>query len=248
VRIGKIIDWIGTNLGRIKTIGILLLILLVAVSMFRHGCDRNEMEDLVERITGLNVRNDILMEDVRQRDSLLLQNERRVQGLLDSLSASELRFADLQTDYGRLEDDYEDLSDSLLKIPADTSYQFLIKEAYPYPGHLKYPFNEPQVKGIHLTYLEKQSLGDMNLNLLAQLDEKEVQLELKDTVVMEKTAEIMLMKSNRQDLDSIIINKDEIIDVKDEQIQRVKRNRTFIEIAAGVIIVVLAALAAGGGK
>ena len=205
------------------------------------------MEDLVERITGLNVRNDILMEDVRQRDSLLLQNERRVQGLLDSLSASELRFADLQTDYGRLEDDYEHLSDSLLKIPADTSYQFLIKEAYPYPGHLKYPFNEPQVKGIHLTYLEKQSLGDMNLNLLAQLDEKEVQLELKDTVVMEKTAEIMLMKSNRQDLYSIIINKDEIIEVKDEQIQRVKRNRTFIEIAAGVIIVVLAALAAGGG-
>lgn len=244
---GKIIDWIGVNLGRIKTIGLLVLIGFFALSMVRNGCNRSEINDMVEKITGLDIRNDILMQDVKKRDSLLLEKDLRIQELNDSLGSSIAKAEELEADYGLLEAEYEQLSDSLLTIPADTSYQFLVAEAYPYPGHAKYPFNEPQVKGIHRTFLEKIMLDEMNLNLLTQINEKDYQLEMKDTIVYEQAEAMMLMAESREDLDSIIINKDEIIEVQDEQIKKAKRGRTIWQIVGGAIIVVLAAIAAGGG-
>jgi hypothetical protein len=247
VTLGKIIDWIGKNLSRIKTVGLLILIAFFVISLFRNGCDRADMEDMVERITGLNVRNDILFEDVKERDSLLIARDLRIAELQDSLGASDMRVGDLEYDYSVLEAEYDHLSDSLLRIPADTSYQFLVDEAYPYSGHLKYPFNEPQVKGIHLTFLENIKLDEMNFNLLTQIDERDYQLELKDTVVYEQTEAMMLMVESRQDLDSIIINKDEVIEVQDKQIDKMKKGKTIWQIAAGVILGLLAALAIGGG-
>jgi hypothetical protein len=243
--LGKIIDWIGKNLSRIKTIGLLVLLVFFAISLFRNGCDRAEMEEMVERITGLNVRNDILFEDVKERDSLLVAKELRIQELKDSLGASEMRIDDLEYDYTVLKAEYEDLSDSLLRIPADTSYHFLVNEAYPYPGHLKYPFNEPQVKGMHLTFLENIKLDEMNLNLLTQIDERDYLLEVKDTVVYEQAMSMKMMAESRVDLDSIILNKDEIIDIQDEQINKKQRGKTFWQVVSGVFLAIIAALAIG---
>lgn len=245
--LGKIIDWIGKNLSRIKTITLLVVVVFFSLSLVRNGCNRNDLNDMVERITGLDIRNDILMEDVKERDSLLIASELRVQELADSLSESLEREEVLEADYSYLEGEYESLSDSLLRIPADTSYKFLVDEAYPYPGEMKYPFNEPQVKGIHLTFLEKIKLDKMNHNLLDQILEKNNQLVLKSAVVEEKTMSMALMAESRQDLDSIIINKDEVIELQDEQIHKAKRSKTIWQIIGGAIIAVLAAFAIGGG-
>jgi len=245
--LGKIIDWVKKSLDRIKTIGLIVLIVFFIVALVRNGCDRADMEDMVERITGLNVRNDLLFEDVKERDSLLVARDLKIQELKDSLGASVMRADDLEHDYTVLEAEFNDLSDSLLTIPADTSYRFLVDEAYPYPGHLKYPFNEPQVKGIHLTFLEKIKLDEMNLNLLSQIDEKDYQLEVKDTVVYEQAEAMMLMAESRKDLDSIILNKDEIIEVQDEQIHKKQRGKTFWQVVSGVLLAIMAAFAIGGG-
>lgn len=245
--IGKIIDWIGKNLSRIKTIVLLVVVVFFTLSLVRNGCNRSDLNDMVERITGLDIRNDILMEDVKERDSLIIASEQRVLELADSLSASLARESILESDYSHLEGEFESLSDSLLRIPADTSYKFLVDEAYPYPGHLKYPFNEPQVKGIHLTFLENIKLDEMNLNLLSQIVVKEDQLELKDAVVYEQSVSMALMAESRTDLDSVIVNQDEIIDLQDEQITKTKRRKTFWQIVGGAIITLLAALAIGGG-
>lgn len=247
MNIGMILDWIGKNLGRLKTIGILILMALFIVTLLRGGCDRREMEELVERITGLNLRNDILREDIKARDSLIIEKEKRIAGLKDSLTASEIRLSELKGDFSHLEAEYESLSDSLQTIPASTSYSFLVNEAYPYEGHRKYPFNEPQVKGIHLTFLENISLVDLNSNLLNQLDEVSSQLHTKDAIVNEQDAEILLMQETRQDLDSIIYNKDEVIGIKDEQIKKERRNKHIWQSAMGAVIVILTILAAGSG-
>lgn len=247
MKFGEIIDWIGKNLGRLKTITLILIVCVFLVSLVRHGCDRQRIEDMVQRITGLNVRNDLLMQDIIERDSILYEKEARIIELKDSLSASEEAVQVLQSDYSHLEAIYEDLSDSLLTIPADTSYAFLVNEAYPYPGHLKYPFNEPQVKGIHLTYLEHKSMASMNENLLAQLDEMQYQLDVKDTIAGEQAEEIILMSKTRGDLDSIIINKDEIIQIQDKQITKQRRGKRVWQVATGVVIIILTAFAAGGG-
>ena len=86
----------------------------------------------------------------------------------------------------------------------------------------------------------------MNLNLLSQINEKDYQLEVKDTVVYEQAEALMLMAESRLDLDSVIINKDEIIEIQDEQIKKQKRSKTIWQILSGVILGLLAALAVGG--
>lgn len=245
--LGKIIDWIGKNLSRIKTIALLIVLSFFVLSLVRNGCDRADLEDMVERITGLDIENDILMGDVKQRDSLLMARDLRIAELQDSLWTSIMRGDDIAHDYTVLEAEFQRLSDSLHIIPVDTSYKFLVDEAYPYPGHLKYPFNEPQVKGIHLTFLEKIKLDEMNLNLLTQINEKDYQLEVKDTIVYEQAEALMMMSESRMDLDSVIINKDEIIEIQDEQIKKQKRGKTIWQILSGVILGLLAALAIGGG-
>jgi len=246
MKVGKVIDCFGSNLGRIKTLGILFLIALFGFSMLRNGCDRQEMEELMERITGLNIRNDILREDVKEKDSLILASIRRVGELKDSLTLSEKRLTELKGDYGRLEAKYEDLSDSLLTIPTDSSYDFLIHEAYPYEGHKRYPFNEPQVRGIHMSYLENVYLGDMNKSLYDQLDEMAGQLQTKDMIVGEQDKRLMFMNETRQDLDTIIYNQDKVITVQDEQINKQRKSRIIWETTMGAIIIALAILAVGG--
>lgn len=247
MKIGKIIDWIGSNLSRIKTIALLIVIVFFSISLVRNGCNRSDFNDMVERITGLDIRNDILMEGVMERDSLLIAKDLLIENLDRQLTLSEGRVERLEVDYGYLEDEFKNLSDSLLTIPADSSYDYLVDEAYPYPGHLEYPFNAPQVKGIHLTFLENIKLDEMNLNLLTQIDEKDLQLNTKDTIVYEQAMSIELMEESRVDLDSIILNKDEIIEIQDEQIHKAKRGKTFWQIVGGAVIAVLAALAIGGG-
>ena len=246
MNLGKIIDWIGKNLSRIKTIGLLIVLTFFVLSLVRNGCDRSDLEDMVERVTGLDIQNDILMEDVKDRDSLIISRDLRIEELKDSLGASIMRADDIAYDYTVLEAEFQRLYDSLLTIPADTSYKFLVDEAYPYPGHLKYPFNEPQVKGIHLTFLENIELDKMNLNLLTQIDEKDYQLDVKDTVVYEQAEAMELMAESRVDLDSIIINKDEIIEIQDEQINKKQRGKTFWQVISGILLGIIAALAVGG--
>lgn len=247
IKLSVILDWFAKQLDRIKTIVIILLIILFSVATINNGCQRQQAYDLLERITGLNVRNDILQENIEEKDSLIVAKERRVQVLLDSLSSSEKRFVGLQVEFGRLEAEYEHLSDSLLTVSVDTSYHFLVTEAYPYPGHLKYPFNEPQVKGIHLSYLENLSLDNMNQNLLAQLDETKDQLELQDTVMSERAEQLLSMRSIRQDQDSIIQNKDEVIQIKDEQINKERRGKLIWKITSGTIAAVAFLIAVFGG-
>lgn len=245
--LGKIIDWIGKNLSRIKTIGMLVLVGFFVLSLVRNGCDRAEAEEMVERITGLNIRNDILMEDVKERDSLLIAKDESIDSLQSLLTLSQERGDSLQYNYTELEWELQSLSDSINELPVDTSYYFLVDEAYPYPGHLRFPFNELQVRSMHTTFLEKIKLDEMNLNLLSQIDEKDHQLEVQEAVVYEHEMSIQLMEESRVDLDSIILNQDEIIEIQGKQIETTKRRRTVLEIVGGVILVVITAFAAGGG-
>jgi len=244
--IGKIIDWLGKNLSRLKTMGMIVLLSLFIISIFKGGCQRSEIEKLVERVTGLNIQNDILHQDVKDRDSLILQKEIMIQELRDSLTLSIAREKILKTNYRRLETKYETLADSLITVPTDTSYAFLTNTAYPYEGEMKYPFNEPQVKGIHLTYLEKESLEGMNYNLLAQLKEKEFQITDISTIATAREDQMEMLFDNQTDLEKELNNKDAIIDIKDKQIKKERNRKTFWQVAGGIIVMTLTILAVGG--
>ena len=55
--------------------------------------------------------------------------------------------------------------ESLKKIPVDSSYVFLTDVAYPYPGELRFPFNEMHVRSFHGQYIRniflESSLADI---------------------------------------------------------------------------------------
>ena len=236
----KSVDWISKNLGRIKTIGIILVVVIFIVN---NGCNQSARRKLIEKITGVNIENDILHNDIKKRDTMIMIKELRIAALEDSLKDSEKSYQLLKSQYRHLQGDYSDLADSLLKIPTDSSYDFLQHTAYPYPGELEYPFNEPQVKSIHLTFLEKISLEGMNANLVQQVAGCENQLALKDDIAEEVEGEMMLMKENRSSLEEIVDNKDEIIKFQDKQIDKSGKRKGFWKVTSGVLGVIVLILA-----
>lgn len=246
-KLGSMFDWLGKNLSRIKTAGTIVLIVLFFLSIIKGGCQRSEIENMVERITGLNIQNDILNKDIIERDSLILAKEERINSLNDSLSASIKRENNLKLDYRRLERDYGALADSLIKIPTDTSYAFLNDVAYPYEGSGSYPFNGTQVKGIHLTYLEREALETMNVNLLETLKEKDFQLADLGSISETRQSELTLYKENQSDFREELANKDSIIELKDKEIKKERNRKTFWQVTGGAIILLLAALSVSGG-
>jgi len=245
MKLNEILDNLGNHLNRIKTIGMLVLFGLLVFSFIQGGCDRRRAEDMVERVTGLNVQNDILREDVKLKDSLVDAKNKRIKELEDSIYLSKVKFSSLQAKYGNLKGKLEHISDSLIKIPADSSYSFLIHKAYPYRGKMEFPFNAPQVKSIQITYLENKSLLGMNNNLVSQVQELQGLISLKDEVLTQKSAQMELMGSSRYDVEKIIQNKDEEIKIKDKQLKKEKNRKRFSQYISGAIILVLTILAVG---
>lgn len=244
---GRVIDKAGKWLSRLKTIGFVVLLIFFGLSVFKHGCDRQEMADLLHRTTGLNLENDILHNHVAERDSLLEAKQDAIKNLEDAIDRSENRVKTLANRYLNLYNRFNKLADSIITIPVDSSYLFLNRTAYPYGGEKRFPFSEPQVKGIHLTWLERLSLSDMNTSLSGRIAELNDQLLLKDSVKLVNIQKMVLMEQSTQDMEQIIENKDEIIDGQDDYIHQTKKKNRVIQWIAGGIIAILAILAAGGG-
>lgn len=231
----------------IKTLTIIVLIALFGLIMYQRGCCRLDVEELSGLLEELKLENKALQDNIHARDGLLGLKDKRLTELRDSLRESEKNRTRLLYDYSRLRAKYESLSDSLLNIPADSSYRFLTTEAYPYQGHRRYPFNEPQIRAIHLTYLEKISLVDMNNNLQGQVGEMAGELKITGRIVNEQDEQILLMKQTRQDLDTIIFNQNEVIEVQDKQIKKERTGKRIWQAAFGAVVIVFSVLAVGGG-
>lgn len=245
ISIGKIIDGISDNLDRVKTIGIIILLVLFGISIFNNGCSRSEFETMVEKVTGLNVQNDILQKDIKLRDSILLAKQDSITLLEQKIILSKKRERELESDNDKLRKDYDDIASDLIEISSDSSYSFLDHVAYPYKGVKKYPFNEVQVKGIHRTYLEHQGLLALNDNLNEQKDELYHQIYLKDSLATETYSTMSLMKSNREDLEEVIVNKDEEIKINEKALKKAKRRKIFGMIGVGTASLIIGFLAGG---
>lgn len=232
--IRKILQSIKANLTLIRVSGIILLLGVFVASIWFNGCQRKEIIDLSNKITVLNTKNDLLFEDIRIRDSVILIREEKMSEIRDSLIIAESDNWFMKGEYKTLRRKYEALADSLLNVTADSSYSFLIREAYPYTGPRKYPFNEPQVRGIHMTFLQKSQLEGMNMNLTGQIALYERHLALKDTLCNETSEVLAMVKQTNNDLKSVIGNKDLVIGAQEKQIKREHRIRIFWQITSGV--------------
>jgi hypothetical protein len=231
----KFIAWIKKSINTIKTIGILILVVLFILSITNNGCQRRKTEELTKKLTILEITNTYLQKDIRNRDTLIVWKDKHIKLIEDSLKVSVETTRQLKAQKGYLQAQYDSLASKLTLIPSDSSYSFLIHEAYPFWGPLKYLFNEPQVKGMHLTYLQKLGLEGLNFNLTSQVWENERQLAMKDTIIGETKSQVSLLQASQKDLQQIVNNKDEAIIIKDKQVKKERTLKTVWKVIAGVL-------------
>jgi len=236
-KLAILIDKSGKILSRFKIIGAIILLTMLILSFINNGCSRQEANELFEQVTGLNIKNDLLRKDIEKRQQEGIFKDMTIATYRARLKVKEDENEKLKNDNNRLKRQRErDLVD-IISIPVDSSYSFLTKVAYPYKGELKYPFNEPQVKFIHLTYLERLNLQEQNDNLVSQITNYESQLLLKDTIYEKKIMQLDLANKSISDYEEIIINKDEEIALKDQELAK-KGNGLLWKIAVGVLAVI----------
>ena len=228
------IDWFGKSISRLKNIAILVIIIFFIISLVNNGCERKRAEQLFEKVTGLDLQNDILHRNISlmdtiisEKDEYILELEARDIILCDSISI-------LRADYGDMADQKNKIISDLLNVPADTSYKFLNETVYPFPGNQKYRFNEPQIKNIHLDYLENTLLTNMNINLMGQVKTCEDRLVIRDEVTYSLKSQVSAYEEEKSNYDEIIYNKDEIIDYQEGVIGKDKRRGKLWKILAGV--------------
>lgn len=233
--IGEIIDKVSDNLNRIKTIGVLVLVVFLLLSLIKHGCNRNNIELMAEQLTGLHLSNGMLQNDIVVRDSLLSAEKIHIKRLQDSLSYSDNRIAIIQSQYTSLKYKYNNISKVLKGYTADSTYKFLNKIAYPFPGQQIYKFNEPQIRSIHKTYFEKETLLNINSTLLSENKELINKLSLHDSISKHNFTSLKLIKASNIDYSVIVENKNKEIEIYKKDKKKHRRKNVFKNIIVGGI-------------
>ena len=232
-QIGKVIDWIGKNINRIKTIGKVLLMVVFVLSLGNNGCQRNKAIDLAKKLTELDFTNLVLRKDITQKDSVNFQLEKENDSLSVVINELENKADVLERRGDGLQADLRELKDSLINIPTDSSYAFL-QAVYPYPGEFKYPFNEPQVRNIHLDYLENRSLWSVNNNLNLQVDNCQDIMEANYKRAEKYRAQTGNFKAQKTNYEKIINNKDTEIDLLEGNVKKEKKKKGVWKVLTGI--------------
>ena len=246
-RVLRDLDRIGNFFNRIRSVLIVILLICFAGSVARNGCTRSEFTNLLRETTGLNVENALLMDEVNARDSILIAKDEVIAKLEAAIDRSETSVSKLVDHYTRLYTRYATLADSITQIPGDSSYSYLNKTAYPLPGIKKFPFSEKQVNAMHLTYVEHTSLSLMHGALKDRIHELNEQKLLRDSIITERTAQVDTLRVNQSELEQIVMNQLQQVDMLTTHIKKEKKQNRIWKIAGGIIIVILAAIAAFGG-
>jgi len=244
INIGKGLDWINSNLSRIKTIGIIVLVLMFIISAIQNGIDSNKMNNMVERITGLNVRNDILLKDNKELTEKLLAEQDLRNTYKKSLDSLLFEKKTLAIENKNLKKKLADIPTWLLKIPTEKSYEFLKDTAYPYSGELKFPFNEPQVKGIRKSYEENKVYEFLIDTMNSQLANCEQIVSVKDSIYNSLQSSMMIYQNKSMNSEKIIENYAKKEDIYKDNNKQLKRRLIVYKTmtAIGIIIVLILAL------
>ena len=199
---------------------------------------KSELKNLKDAQKELIEKNEALAKEVAEQDSLLKANERITIILTDSILAQKRITANLKRDYENLKKEYKEVIDGLAEISADSSYQFLTEIAYPYEGEKKYPFNEPQVKEIHVTYIEREQLHFLNASLISQVWSQDLEISMQEARYGQARRSIDIMVASRKNLDTVIQNQDKIIELQIQETKREKRKKILWQVGTGVAFLV----------
>jgi len=130
-----------------------------------------------------------------------------------------------------------DLDSALAKlngITSDSSYQFLQKIAYNYPGTLEYLFNALQIKGIHADYLKARSSEKIIPVYMEQIENCTFQLSERDSIETGLKKAIRYQREALTACETVNNNKDTIIKDTEKQRDKERHRKNFWRFGASV--------------
>jgi len=205
--------------SRLRSLGYLIAVIFAVMFLINNGCKRQQIEELVEKTTGLNIKNDILKKTnknlqnkIENKDSIILSKNLQI----DSISK---KFEKQNGQIWYWKSKYADISDELNKISSDSTYK-VTQQIYNYPGVKKYPYNSRQVTGIYRTYLENKNRKEQLSLFEMSLHDCQQQIALMEDVNSTMQEKFMLKENQLDNTEEIISNKDEEIELLNKHLQR----------------------------
>lgn len=230
--IEKALDWSGKFFNRIKGLGYLVALIVFIIFFINHGCQKSHAKELLERITGLDIRNDLLLEDNKRLDDSLKADALRITALKESQQILIAEKSKLKKDNAKMRETIARIPNWILNLPADSSYAFLNNIAYPFPGEKKYPFNEPQVKNIHADFMENIELTGLVRNLEDQLVNCEKYSAVNDTMSKIHQKSYATASKKVENLEGVVSNQNEKVAMLEKEVNKNNRGKKFWKVTA----------------
>ena len=212
----KIINLI---ISKIKQYSFLIILALVIIFFVNNYFKHKISEKLSNKITSLNVKNDLLLQDNNTlSNELLLKGNALVKANQRADSIDKIRLeSDRLANYWKKE--HDKIASDLNNVPFNDSYSFLFS-VYAFTGNLEYLFNGFQVRAMHQTYLENQNKGLQLQSKETAYTECTKELEAKDISLKLSEEKFELKKTQYDNASKVIENKDAEIEIKDKQLKR----------------------------
>lgn len=231
------------NKDKVKTGLIVVLIVLIGAFAFFGG---KAVKKFKEEIAILKYDKTVLQTQIAFRDTQIKNEQAKVtaqearsDSLTKVLAIKERIIAGIT----------QDLNKALAQlngITSDSSYQFLQKVAYNYPGVLKFLFNELQIRYIHSDFLTARNSEKIIPAYKEAIEVCKLNLIQKDSIEAGLKKVIGLQKQNLTDCTKVNQDNDNIIKDVEKQRDKERRRKNFWRFSASVATGVAIVLAVFG--
>jgi len=223
------INLFGKYSSKVKNISIGFLIVLFVVVSIMNGCNKRKSEELFKKTTKLELENDLLKRQVEETDLEIAKRQKIQDSLMLAYDIKTRELDNLKKNYGKLKVEFEDLKNQVSTVTADESYEFLDKIAYPYTGVKRFQFNEPQVKGIHLTWLENSNLKLQNVNLTDQVNKTELMITNLNEINNQCEDKFKLLMTTRDKYENMFVNSEKARIYTEDELKRIQRQNKVLK-------------------
>jgi hypothetical protein len=203
---------------------IIVLIIIIGIGVF---FGTKAVKRYVKEIDALKYENTALELKITQRDVQIKFEEAKVKNLDRKVDSLNKVFVVKDKIIAGITADLNKALSQLNGITSDSSYIFLQKIAYAFPGTLQYLFNSTQIKYIHSDYLTARTSEKLIPAYQSQIATCKVNLTTRDSIEMGLKKVIDLQKFNLADCKQMNDNKDTIIKDTEKQREAEARRKRF---------------------
>jgi len=231
------IDWAKRNWANIRLGFILIIIVLLTLSFIGRKVQMNRAIDYAESNIELKTQKQILEAKNKVLDVRIANLNAEKKILTDSLIASEQKREANEREKRIIAKERDGLRAKLANLSSNELYQRL-NDLYPFDGEKEYLINIKQVGEIVYVTLDYSLVKQEKEVLQADVSDCNRQVSISKALNLKNDsiiADLELKDLNNAD---IILNLEEQVEVKDQEIKRGKRRLFWNKVGMGTVIVI----------